>query len=307
MESITPIMVSISCITYNHAPYIRQCLDGFIMQKASFAFEVLIHDDCSTDGTTEIIKEYETKYPDIIKPLYEIENQYQQGKPSGSAVWNFPRAKGKYIAICEGDDYWIDPYKLQKQVDFLEANPEYSMCFHNAFVYEIDRDRNVLAHLFNSYSSDRDLTQEDAICNWVVPTASMLVRRQLIQPLEGLVKIYSGDYALILSLYSRGKIRYLNTISSVYRHSLVGGSASATHNWIFVMSQHVTLLESYNEVTDCKYNTIVQARVNDLKQDIKFQTLKTKYGLLIALIVMPWYSSLKVMQKIQLIRKAVRG
>lgn len=129
----TPL-VSISCITYNHAPYIRQCLDGFIMQKTNFAFEVLIHDDASTDGTTEIIKEYEAKNPNIIKPIYEEENQWAKGR-RGSAVFNFPRAKGKYIAICEGDDYWTDPLKLQKQVDFLEAHPDYVMCSHRFKLY----------------------------------------------------------------------------------------------------------------------------------------------------------------------------
>lgn len=122
-------LVSISCITFNHAPYIRQCLDGFMMQQTNFPFEVLIHDDASTDGTTEIIREYAEKYPDIIKPLYEEENQWVKGR-RGSAVFNFPRAKGKYIALCEGDDYWTDPLKLQKQVDFLEANPDFVMCSH---------------------------------------------------------------------------------------------------------------------------------------------------------------------------------
>ena len=113
------VMVSICCITYNHAPFIRQCLDGFIMQKTDFAFEVLIHDDASTDGTEEIIREYEARYPEIIKPLYEVENQWIKGR-RGSKVFNFPRAQGKYIALCEGDDYWTDPFKLQKQVDFGE-------------------------------------------------------------------------------------------------------------------------------------------------------------------------------------------
>ena len=123
------IIVSISCITYNHAPYIRQCLDGFLMQQTNFAYEVLIHDDASTDGTTEIIKEYEAKYPDIIKPIYEDENQWVKGR-RGSAVFNFPRAKGKYIALCEGDDYWTDPLRLQKQVYFLEKHQECSLCCH---------------------------------------------------------------------------------------------------------------------------------------------------------------------------------
>ena len=120
-------LVSISCITYNHAPYIRQCLDGFMMQQTNFAFEVLIHDDASTDGTTEIIKEYEAKYPDIIKPIYEEENQWVKGR-RGSVVFNFPRAKGKYIALCEGDDYWTDPLKLQKQVGILESSEKYVIC-----------------------------------------------------------------------------------------------------------------------------------------------------------------------------------
>ena len=113
------ILVSICCITYNHEKYIRDAIEGFLMQKTDFPFEVLIHDDASTDGTADIIREYETKYPDIIKPIYQTENQYSKGIKI-SATYNYPRAKGKYIALCEGDDYWIDPYKLQKQVDFLE-------------------------------------------------------------------------------------------------------------------------------------------------------------------------------------------
>lgn len=116
-------LVSICCITYNHEKYIQQCLEGFLIQKTTFPFEILIHDDASTDRTADIIREYETKYPDIIKPIYQTENQYSKGVFI-SATYNWSRAKGKYIALCEGDDYWIDPMKLQKQVDFLEAHPE---------------------------------------------------------------------------------------------------------------------------------------------------------------------------------------
>lgn len=129
-------LVSICCITYNHAPFIKQCLEGFLMQKTSFAIEILIHDDCSTDGTTEIIKEYTSKYPHLIFPLYEEENQYQKGKASEIDFYNYKRARGKYIAYCEGDDYWTDPLKLQKQVDFMKANTEYSVCFHEIDVYD---------------------------------------------------------------------------------------------------------------------------------------------------------------------------
>src|SRR5690554_4624359 len=120
-------LVSISCITYNHAPYIRQCLEGFLMQQCDFEYEILIHDDASTDGTSDIIREYQKKYPEIIKPIIQKENQWSQGVRGMMARFNFPRAKGKYIALCEGDDYWTDPLKLQKQVDFLEKNPNYSL------------------------------------------------------------------------------------------------------------------------------------------------------------------------------------
>ncbi len=124
-ELESDIMVSISCVTYNHRFFIRQCLDGFFMQKTDFKFEVVIHDDASTDGTTEIIKEYEARHPEIIRPIYQTENQFSKGiKPTW--VFNAPRWKGKYVAFCEGDDYWIDPLKLQKQVAFLEANRQFS-------------------------------------------------------------------------------------------------------------------------------------------------------------------------------------
>lgn len=122
-------LVSICCMAYNHASYIRQCLDGFMMQKTNFLFEVLIHDDASTDGTQEIIREYADRYPELINPIYQIENQYSKGISPLRQIL-FPMAKGKYIALCEGDDYWIDPLKLQKQVDFLESHNELTFCVH---------------------------------------------------------------------------------------------------------------------------------------------------------------------------------
>lgn len=132
-------LVSICCLTYNHAPFIRKCLDGFLMQETSFPVEILIHDDASTDGTVDIIKEYTEKYPDRIFPLFEEENQYSKPHHKHLDLYNYERARGKYIAYCEGDDYWTDPFKLQKQVDFLEANPEYSVCWHRrSFVNEED-------------------------------------------------------------------------------------------------------------------------------------------------------------------------
>ena len=120
-------MVSILCTAYNHEKYIKQCLDGFIMQKTNFKFEVIVHDDASTDNTANIIREYENKYPDIIKPIYQKENKFSR-KISITSNFTLPKAKGKYIAICEGDDFWKDNTKLQKQVDALENNTECKCC-----------------------------------------------------------------------------------------------------------------------------------------------------------------------------------
>lgn len=122
MYNVAQPLVSIRCLTYNHAPYIRQCLDGFVMQKTNFKFEAIVHDDASTDGTADIVREYATKYPDIIKPILETENQYSKHDGSLKRIMNAAISpSAKYIAMCEGDDYWTDPYKLQKQVDFLEG------------------------------------------------------------------------------------------------------------------------------------------------------------------------------------------
>lgn len=125
-----PPLVSICCLVYNHELYLKEALDSFLMQKTAFSFEVVIHDDASTDSSASIIKEYASKHPEIFKPLYQTENQKSKVKSGMNPRFNFPRAKGKYIAVCEGDDYWIDPYKLQKQVDFLEATPNLIATYH---------------------------------------------------------------------------------------------------------------------------------------------------------------------------------
>jgi glycosyltransferase involved in cell wall biosynthesis len=131
MPNSTPTpLVSITCLTYNHAAYIRQTLDSFLMQKTDFPFEILINDDCSTDGTVEILREYQAKYPDVIKPVFHDENVFSQGKRGMFARFLFPIARGKYLALCEGDDYWTDPEKLQLQVDQMDLHPDWALCFH---------------------------------------------------------------------------------------------------------------------------------------------------------------------------------
>lgn len=202
------IIVSISCITYNHASYIRECLDSFLMQKTTFPFEILINDDCSTDGTKEIIEEYAAKYPDIIFPMFQTENQYSKGIRGMMARFNFPRSRGKYLALCEGDDYWTDSYKLQKQVDFLEANKDYNLVGH---------------HAVNSYQKKLGIFEKDTFIfdeiyyrNLRIPTASLVFKNNLEIP-DWIFKVYGGDRALIYLNSIKGKIKILPFLGSFYR------------------------------------------------------------------------------------------
>nr|WP_163503656.1 glycosyltransferase [Halomonas socia] len=131
---ISSPLVSVKCNAYNHAGYIRDAINGFLMQRTNFPFEIIIHDDASTDGTDKIISEYMGRYPSIIRGVLQKENQYSQGKRPGNFTAHLVR--GKYIAFCEGDDYWLDENKLQVQADFLERNPSFSVCGHDACVIE---------------------------------------------------------------------------------------------------------------------------------------------------------------------------
>lgn len=219
---ISQPLVSISCITYNHAPYIRQTLDSFLMQQTNFPFEVLIHDDCSTDGTDNIIREYAERYPDVIKPMYETENQYSQGKPAGSIVWNIPRAKGKYIAFCEGDDYWSDPLKLQRHVDFLEHNPEYGLIYGKA------REFNNSIKKFTGITGGPTEDLNKLIIANTIPTPTTLFRKNFIDGYKnygwGQQKYLMSDYPLWLYIGANSKIKFDNNICAVYR--IICGSAS---------------------------------------------------------------------------------
>lgn len=225
-------IVSICSITYNHAPYIRQCLDGMLMQQTNFEFEIIINDDCSTDGTTEIIREYAAKYPDTIIPIFHDENQYQKGIRGMFAKFVFPKAQGKYIALCEGDDYWTDPLKLQKQVDFLETHPDYSLCFHNAVVHY--EDGKTADHIFAELQT-KEYNRKELLKSWVAPTASFVFSKDILsssiyQKVEASKKLAYGDLPLILSASYCGKVYGMNQCMSIYR--IHAGGAMQIHHSI---------------------------------------------------------------------------
>jgi len=267
-------LVSVCCITYKHKPYIRDTIEGFLMQKTTFPIEIIIHDDASTDGTADIIREYEQKYPEIIKPIYQKENQWSKGiRPSPTYVW--PKAHGKYIALCEGDDYWTDPYKLQKQVDFLEGNPEYSLCFHDAIV--LWEDKSQPPKYFCSKDQKETSTIEDVIEKWFIPSASMVFRKDAIMPLpEWFANIYNGDWALQLLLADKGKIKYLNEVMSVYRKNMGALSAGIGRNNIYVNTEKIKLLNYFNEYSNFKYSKLINKVIIKFEKEIKTLILNRK-------------------------------
>lgn len=221
-------LVSICSITYNHAPYIRQCLDGFLMQKTNFPFEIIINDDCSTDGTTEIIKEYATKYPDLIKPIFHDENQYQKGVRGMFAKFVFPKAQGKYLALCEGDDYWIDPFKLQKQVDFLENNSDYTLV-HTAW-YANEEKNNAEKVFANIEKLNKEINNKytpiDILkTGGLVLTLTVMTRREALLEVISCDKFLFSSYFLMndtqmwYSLLSKGNFKYIEDRTAMYRIS----------------------------------------------------------------------------------------
>lgn len=213
------ITVSIICCAYNHEPYIRQCLDGFMMQQTDFAFEVLIHDDASTDNTANIIREYEAKYPDIIKPIYQTENQYQK-KTGILNTFQFPRAQGKYIALCEGDDYWIDPLKLQKQVDFLESHPDYVMCTHHYNEY-IQTNNKIKEHP-KVKSTIIDLGTLIHFSYYYFQPVTLLYKKSVFCTDEYNEYKITRDTVLFYYLLTKGKGYYINDTMAVYRRHTEG-------------------------------------------------------------------------------------
>lgn len=289
-NSQQPLMVSIKCLVYNHAPYLRQCLEGFVMQKTNFRFEAIVHDDASTDGSVEIISEYAKKYPEIIIPIYETENQYF--KPDGSLKRIMNAAcKGKYIAHCEGDDYWIDPLKLQKQVDFMESHQDYTLCGSNGLILW---DNGIHSpKYFNNCFKSRQVLLKELVDYWFFPTASLLYRREINDNYpEWTKQIYSGDQTLILLNYNRGNVYCLSDLTCVYRKSIdnvYSISNKSDKTSLFVPKQHLLLYELFNEYTERKFSDVIDLKIKQLKNEIKYLKQKNKFALL-PFILNPIYS-----------------
>ena len=239
-KELQPLMVSIKCLAYNHGKFIRETLEGFVMQKTNFRFEAIVHDDASTDNTAEIIREYAEKYPEIIKPIYETENQYSKKDGSLQRIMD-EACNGKYIAFCEGDDYWIDPYKLQKQVDIFENNNKIGLVFSKVDVYD-----ELKKEIISDFGDKTDFFKLLDLGN-SIPTLSVCIRAEIynsyineIKPWEYRWKM--GDYPLWLYTLKFYESAFIDSVMGVYRK--LPNSASHSNCEL----RNIDFLRSYRDI-----------------------------------------------------------
>lgn len=247
MNKNTDIKVSVVCLVYNHEPYLRQCLDGFVSQKTKFRFEVFVHDDASTDGSAKIILEYAEKYPSIIKPIIESENQYSKKDGSLGRIID-ENIKGKYVAYCEGDDYWTDPMKLQIQYDMMESNPQMTICFHSN--NELYPDKRMKVHKPQVVKSLYTLDEAVLGGGSFMATNTMFCRYDLYRE-EGKPLFWTncpvGDLPTMLFYASKGEIGYVDKVMSVYRVASEGSWTSRQNSYVIRRRHHQRILKMWDE------------------------------------------------------------
>ena len=276
------IEVSVYCLAYNHGRYIAQALEGFVKQKTTFHYEVIVHDDASSDNTAKVIAEYASRYPDIIKPVYQRENQYSKGVSILDQFIEPILNSKKYYAICEGDDYWIDENKLQIQYDYMENHENCSMCVHNT--KKIAEDGNDLHLVFNTSATDTEYSTEEIIKaggGGLFHTSSFFWRKKYGLSVPDSFKIKGiGDYTRAIYLSTVGDIYYFGKVMSAYRIGSVNSWMKSTTGNTDKMTHHIELivagLERMNQYTERNYNeafnlAIAQNkfRLCEIKRDYK--------------------------------------
>ncbi len=279
------IKVTVLCLVYNHEKYLRSALDGFINQKTDFRYEVLIHDDASTDNSAEIIKEYEQRYPDIIKPIYQTENQFSKGIKITRDIL-LPHAMGEYLAWCEGDDYWIDEKKLQIEYDALSKHPEINICAHAARVI------NAVTGEFienNTFSKETTVIPVERVIigeGGIVPTASIMMKKDTFA-YSGYTfdKDISHDYVIQIKGSIPNGMLFLNNVMSVYRKGVPNSFCSRLNNNLISQTKYeqrkIAMLDKLDKDTSGKYHDAIQARmmlykiihINSAKENQKYMNM----------------------------------
>lgn len=266
-ETKPAIKVSVCVPTFQHENFIRQTLDAALAQETDFPFEIVVGDDGSSDKTPEIIRQYAAQHPDKLVPYLHPKNLGPSYPPEFAGRNNvlllLKACRGEYVALCEGDDYWTDPHKLQKQVDFMDANPSYSLCHHNLQVIYEDGSPG---HLFNPPDQKDTSTIVDILEDrWFIGTASLLYRNYFLT--EDFVdwhhKAASGDWALVLQIAARGPIHYFPEIMAVYRKHRGGLSNVHADTNLFFLQNRKEMFENVNNWLEKKYDQTLSKTIRN--------------------------------------------
>ncbi len=260
--------VSVLCTTYNHEKYIRQCLDSMVSQKTDFPFEIIVRDDCSTDGTSDIVREYGEKYPGIVIPYILEENYFRKGMTNVSFEKMFRMSRGKYISVCEGDDFWMDPEKLQVQTDFLEEHPDYSLCVTASYFANPDGTLKS-GETFRHDTVSRDLSVEEIIGGWAAATNTVVYRKSCLEKdiiIPFLGTCVNEDYARMVYLSMQGKVFYMDRLTGAYRVGNPGSFSDDTHRnpeaYKARTLEYAAMMDRMDAWSEGKYSALIH-RVRD--------------------------------------------
>lgn len=261
-------MVSVCMVSYNQEKYVRDAIDSILMQKTNFEIEIIVSDDCSKDATPQILKEYEKRFPGVVKPML---GEVNLGYPNNQRR-SLEAASGKYIALCDSDDYWTDAYKLQKQVDYLETHDDCVICFHN--VMHIYDDNSQARSLVNPLDFPTELTALDVINRkWFLPTNSEVFRREYLTFPTWYDEFLHIDYVINILLAQHGSLHYFPDVMSVYRHTPI--SVNAQHvdgRWgymIFHCNTMKGILTKVKTIYGSDYAEHFDARIKKYEDEIK--------------------------------------
>ena len=255
-------VISVMCCTYNQEKYIKNCLEGFVNQKTKVPFQVIVHDDASVDSTPQIIREYERKYPEIIKGIYQKENQFSI-HPKRLQKFVYPMLAGKYVASCEGDDFWCDKEKLQKQYDAMEQNPDCSICLHKVkMIYENGVETEKYIPSLDFYPDK--MMGEDYIRQYLLAkmelfhTSSFFVKRDILFSIPKSMddSFFVGDVPIILWCAANGNLLFQDYVGSCYRMMSQGSTNQALKNRNYAIMRQKTSVEgllAFNAETGGKY------------------------------------------------------
>ena len=277
-DDINKPVVSICCAAYNHENFISEAIESFLMQETDFPFEVLINDDCSTDSTANIIRDYEKKYPNIIKPIYQKENRYSKGIII-SSTFNIPRAKGKYIAFCEGDDYWTDKNKLQIQTDEMKKYPNIDLSFHYASELIDNKIGKTIAK--HSHKNDIFSTSEVIVGGGVfMPTASLIIKKSAVENLPDWFYTDAPISDLIYQIFgSLNGALYINKNMSIYRKGDSGSWSQMNRSTEKKISHRKKMNIVFNNMISSlpKHKKVIKKKVADINFRFSWSLMRKGY------------------------------